>query len=92
MKTRFIVLASLALTCLLPLAAFAEDKPVAPAAEKAKKVEIVCESSSSRIRRTKAEDCAKASQPTTNYYKRDLERTSGTDVGQTLKDLDPRFH
>jgi hypothetical protein len=96
MKRRSILLATLTLAGLFPLAAVAEDKPAAPAAAaqtatKAKKVEIVCETTSSRIRRTKIEDCGKAAQPTTNYYKHDLERTGQTDMGNTLKELDPRF-
>lgn len=100
MKTRSGLIATLALAGLLPLAALAADKP-APAASatstaaadtKAKPVEIVCESTGSRIKRTKVADCAKAMQPTTNYYQRDLERTGQGSFANSLKDLDPRFH
>jgi len=98
MKTRSGLLATLALVGLLPLAALAEDKPAATtpatttAAGKARSVEIVCESTGSRIKRTKAQDCAKAMQPTTNYYPHDVERTSQGSLASSLKDLDPRFH
>jgi hypothetical protein len=100
MKTRSGLIATLALAGLLPLAALAGDKPAAAApvtttaaaTAKSRTVEIVCESTGSRIRRTKAQDCAKAMQPTTNYYQHDVERTSQGSLASSLKDLDPRFH
>ena len=93
-------LACLALAGLMPLTALAGDKPApapvakaGPAAktEKVAKVVIVCEATGSRIRRVKAEDCAKATQPTTNYYEHDLERTGRMETGKSLRDLDPRI-
>jgi len=96
MRHRSVSMTALALAALLPLSGLAAD--AAPAAEapaadaaKSKKVEIRCESTASRIRRNKVEDCAKSTQPTTNYYPHDLERGGETDMGKVLRNLDPRF-
>jgi hypothetical protein len=107
MTNRYPMITAVALAALLPLAAGAADKPPAAAASKAaeasetaspaapaskgKKVEIRCESTASRIVRNKVEDCARSAQPTTNYYPHDLERGGETDMGKTLRNLDPRF-
>ena len=98
MTNRTRLLTALALGALLPLSAGASDKaPAAADAQgaetaKPKKVEIRCESTASRIRRNKIEDCAKSLQPTTNYYRHDLERSGETDMNKVLSNLDPRFH
>jgi len=91
MKTRSRTLITLAVAAWLPLAALATDAPQAPAA-KAKKVEIECESTGSRIRRNKVENCARSTAPTTNYYEKDLQSTGQADLGKALSQLDPRFH
>jgi len=88
MTNRYPMITAVALAALLPLAAGAADKPPA---SKGKKVEIRCESTASRIVRNKVEDCARSAQPTTNYYPHDLERGGETDMGKTLRNLDPRF-
>ena len=93
MKMRSGLITALAAAGLLPLAALAADTPAAPSAPaaKAKPVEIRCESTGSRIRHNKAEDCAKSTQPTTNYYEKDLQSTGQIDLSKALRELDPRI-
>jgi hypothetical protein len=89
MKRLSASLAALAVAFVLPLAAVATEPATAPT--KAKKVEKACEAAASRIRRSKADDCAKETQPTRTFTQRDLENTGQFDTAEALRRLDPRL-
>jgi len=96
MKLRTGLLAAMAATALLPLAAGAEDAAAKPAAtakpKKTEKIEIRCDTTTgSRIRRDKPDECAKNLPPTITYQQKDIESTGQSDLGKALKQLDPRF-
>ena len=98
MNLRTGTLATLAAAMLLPLGAIAADAP-APAkaqseatAAKEKKVEKApCESTATtRLRRSKGEDCVRDPGSRT-WTKEELDNTGQMDTREALKRLDPRI-
>ena len=90
------VIAALALSLSLPLGAVAGDAPASAnkvAAPKAKPVEKLCDPpTSSRVRKSKTEECPKGAKQMSTYTQEDLQSTGETDTVEALRKLDPRFH
>jgi curli biogenesis system outer membrane secretion channel CsgG len=96
MKRHTAAIAALALALSLPLGALAADAAASASkveAPKAKPVEKLCDPpTSSRVRKSKTEECPKGAKQMSTYTQEDLQSTGETDTVEALRKLDPRFH